>query len=159
FSHDLFKALQKAWGEKTVGLSAWAVENALLRITDTDLILGDKKNGILIEGVTSSLWDKWCSFLADVNGGGDLGDGTYGQGKVVIADNGATPSPNLVHLDVSDDDDVDTSSGIVGGQNGIWIARGVNLVLSTFDDSIISQQNLDLKAWAILNAEVRIEHN
>ncbi len=168
FSPDLLEAITAAWGLETVGVSAWGIENAQVRIALNEVASGEAQNGILVEGIHSARWDKWCDFILAVGGTSDLSTlgasgatpGARGEARLVIDNNGSTLST------LAADD-----AGIVGGENGLWIARGVDLTLvstsqheevttgSFLDIHDSTATNLDLKAWAIQDATVRITDN
>ncbi|MBX6322808.1 MAG: hypothetical protein IRY94_13345, partial [Rhodospirillaceae bacterium] len=153
-AHDLGKALFKAFDKTDVTLSAWAIENADVAITGNGLIKGHDDNGILVEGIHSTAWQKLC----DVYPWSQTGDA-----ELLIAGNGRT-------LGHDGGDDVVTAAfagggdhgiggggkGIIGGDNGIRIARGIDLYLGTVE---YESTSLDLGAWGIQDAVVKIVGN
>ncbi len=182
FSHDLLKAIDHSWGENDVGLSAWAIENATVEIRKNGLIQGETDNGILVEGIHSALWDKWCALIAQYQGGviplGVVDSSDRGTATLVIAKNGWTfpHDSDPVRTSTAGDEGsgYDPNKGIIGEDNGIWVARGVDLALinrynpdygggapgsGTYYDYSNWSQHLVLSAWAIQNAQVRILDN
>ncbi len=144
-------------------LSAWAVEDAIVRIALNDTIEGETRNGVLIQGIRSTAF----------------GDGFPGNQVALVDEPGYEewePSETIV--------DIYGNTEILGANNGIKLARGFDLgfgVFGEFDirtlgavaaladaDGIdgfgdwlfsIDGVYVDLAAWALQDATTRIAHN
>ncbi|MEZ5668476.1 MAG: filamentous hemagglutinin N-terminal domain-containing protein [Alphaproteobacteria bacterium] len=125
-----------------LAVSAWAIENADVTIAWNDEIRGRHDDGIFVGGIRA------------VEQGGFIGDNIALSGY----DGGWQPSPSaslvIAHNDL-----------VRGGDNGINLGRGFDFSLGlrtdyeNFGYYYPFDVNVELDAWAIDNASVRIVHN